>query len=103
MYKWFVTNDGGFMAMNENVSSGKWSEIKGEVRKAWGQLSDDEIEKTKGDPKALGSLIEQRYGHAKEKYGSKLADIFKRFETDKTKTENMNSVPEVKDSMKDSN
>ncbi len=71
------------MTMNENVVKGKWLEIKGEVRKAWGKLTDDELEKTAGDRKAIGGLIQQRYGDEQEKYESKLSDIFKKFEDKK--------------------
>jgi len=71
------------MGPNENILKGKWREIKGEVQKAWGKLTDDELEQTKGDMKAIGGLIQQRYGEAQEKQSQKLADIFKRFESKK--------------------
>lgn len=68
--------------LNENTVSGKWLEIKGEVQKAWGKLTSDELEQTKGDMKAISGLILQRYGAAQENYTQKLSDIFARF-TDK--------------------
>ena len=68
------------MNLNENSIKGKWLEIKGDIQKAWGKLTDDELDKTKGDLKAIGGLIQQRYGEAQDNYGSKLAGIFKRFE-----------------------
>ncbi len=76
---------------NESVVKGKWREIKGEVQKAWGKLSDDELEKTKGDVKAIGGLIQQRYGKTKEDYSKKLSNIFERFEEHKEK-----AVKEIK-------
>jgi uncharacterized protein YjbJ (UPF0337 family) len=71
------------MRPNENKVKGKWLEIKGEVRKAWGKLTDDELEKTAGDMNAIGGLIQQRYGDAQEKYEQKLSNIFEKFETSK--------------------
>lgn len=68
------------MAINENIVKGKWLEIKGEVQKNWGKLTDDELEKTKGDMKAIGGLIQQRYGEAQKDYNKKLDSIFHRFE-----------------------
>ena len=68
---------------NENTIKGKWLEIKGDVQKAWGKLTDDELEQTKGDMKSLGGLIQQRYGQEQGAYGKKLEDIFKRFEANK--------------------
>lgn len=37
------------MKFNENTIKGKWLEIKGEIQKSWGKLTDDEIDKTQGD------------------------------------------------------
>lgn len=65
--------------MNKNVIQGKWTEIKGEVRKAWGRLTDDELEKTKGDLTAIRGLIQQKYGKTQDDSGKKLSGIFSRF------------------------
>ncbi len=74
------------MTVNENTIKGKWLEMKGDIQKAWGKLTDDELEKTKGDMKAIGGLIQQRYGETQNSYSKKLSDIFKRFETKKDET-----------------
>lgn len=74
------------MSLNENTIKGKWLEIKGDVQKAWGKLTDDELDKTKGDMKAIGGLIQQRYGETQDSYNKKLSDIFHRFETKASNT-----------------
>ncbi len=71
------------MNINENIIKGKWLEIKGDIQKTWGKLTDDELEKTKGDIKAIGGLIQQRYGEAQDNYKKKISDIISRFETKK--------------------
>ena len=81
--------------MNENTINGKWLEIKGEVQKAWGKLTDDELTKTKGDMKAIGGLIQQKYADEKESYRDKLSNIFKRYEDRKEST-----IQGVKNSLK---
>lgn len=65
--------------MNQNQISGKWKELKGEIRNQWGKLTDDEIESTKGNLTAISGLIEQRYGDAKESSSEKLRSLFDRF------------------------
>ena len=65
--------------MNQNQISGKWKELKGEIRNQWGKLTDDEIESTKGNLTAISGLIEQRYGDAKESSSTKLQSLFERF------------------------
>lgn len=74
------------MALNENTIKGKWLEIKGEVQKAWGKLTDDDLEKTKGDIKSIGGLIQQKYGNAQQDSRERLDGIFKRFEDKKDTT-----------------
>lgn len=76
------------MTLNENTIKGKWLEMKGELQKSWGKLTDSELDQTKGDMKAIGGLIQQRYGEAQETYGKKLADIFKKSESTKDKITN---------------
>ncbi|MEK6773010.1 MAG: CsbD family protein [Bdellovibrionota bacterium] len=83
------------MRLNEDTIKGKWLEIKGDIQKAWGKLTDDELDKTKGDAKAIGGLIQQRYGDAKESYQNRLTDIFQRFEDKKDQR-----VEDVKKSLK---
>lgn len=75
--------------------SGKWLEIKGDIQKAWGNLTDDELEKTKGDMKSIQGLIQQKYGKAKDDSEKKLSDIFNRFGDKKDHT-----VDKVKNSLK---
>lgn len=43
--------------MNENTIKGHWLEIKGDIQKAWGRLTDSELDQTKGDAKAISGLI----------------------------------------------
>lgn len=80
---------------NENMLKGKWLEIKGDIQKAWGKLTDDELEQTKGDMKSIGGLIQQKYGQEQGAYGKKLEDIFKTF-----KAEKENAVDSIKTSLK---
>jgi len=61
--------------MNQDVLKGKWNEIKGEIRKTWGNLTGDEIEKTKGDFKSIHGLIQQKYGDTNESITQRLGRI----------------------------
>ena len=82
--------------MNNDTIKGKWLEIKGDIQKAWGNLTDDELEKTKGDLKSIQGLIQQKYGQAQESYTQKLSDIFGRYEDKKDK-----AVDSVKSKLKE--
>ncbi|MBK9322845.1 MAG: CsbD family protein [Bdellovibrionaceae bacterium] len=84
------------MKANQNVIKGHWLEMKGEIQKAWGRLTDDELEQTKGDMKAVGGLIQQKYGKAEDKTERILSEIYQRFEETKDK-----SISALKDKLRD--
>lgn len=84
--------------MNEQTVKGKWKEIKGEIQKAWGNLTGDELEKTKGDATAISGLIQQKYGAKKDEVSDKLSGIFERF-SDKVS----DKAEQVKENLRESN
>lgn len=52
--------------MNTEQLKGKWTQLKGEVLKRWGELTNDDLDIIAGEKdKLVGKLIE-RYGLAKE-------------------------------------
>jgi len=83
------------VVLNEDTIKGKWMELRGDIQKAWGKLTNDELDKTKGDLTAIGGLIQQRYGEKKEAYSQKLSDIAKRYQVEKD-----GAVESVKDKLR---
>ncbi|NJM09889.1 MAG: CsbD family protein [Bdellovibrionaceae bacterium] len=65
--------------MDKNIFEGKWHEFKGEIRKAWGNITGDELESTKGDVESISGLIQQKYGHSKDEVSKKLTEMKNRF------------------------
>lgn len=65
--------------MNKDIIEGKWKEIKGDLRKAWGNITDDEWEQTKGDATAIAGILQKRYGFAKDEAESKVSRVFDRY------------------------
>ena len=61
--------------MNENQWEGKWDPMKGKLRQAYGDLSDDELEGAKGDREELVGRIKEKYGDTKESIDQKLDEI----------------------------
>jgi len=45
---------------------GSWKQVRGEARKAWGKLTDDELEEIRGRRDILAGKVQQHYGIAKE-------------------------------------
>ncbi len=52
--------------MNTDVLKGKWTQMKGNVRKQWGKLTDDDVDQVQGDAEILQGRIQERYGRTKE-------------------------------------
>ena len=52
--------------MNKNQLEGKWEQLKGNVQKKWGELTDDDLDVIKGNAKVLAGKIQERYGIEKE-------------------------------------
>lgn len=65
--------------LNENVVKGKWNEFKGELQKAWGRLTDDEVESAKGDLNALSGIVQRKYGLGQEEVRKRMNDMISRF------------------------
>lgn len=52
--------------MNAEIFKGKWKEIKGDVRRRWGKLTDNEVEEIAGTEEMLIGLLQKSYGYARE-------------------------------------
>lgn len=63
--------------MDKDTFKGKWKQLKGNAQKKWGELTDDDIDKVKGDSKILAGKLQERYGMTKEE-AEKEVDDFKR-------------------------
>jgi uncharacterized protein YjbJ (UPF0337 family) len=49
-----------------NQVEGNWKQLRGEVRKAWGWLTDDEFEEIRGRRDVLAGKVQEHYGIAQE-------------------------------------
>ena len=45
--------------------AGRWKQIKGEARKQWADLTDDDLEYVNGEREKLIGKIQERYGKAR--------------------------------------
>jgi len=46
--------------------AGKWKQVRGEAKKKWGRLTDNELMQINGDREILAGKIQEKYGIAKE-------------------------------------
>lgn len=57
--------------MNKETTQGDWKILKGKIQKAWGKLTDDQIESAKGDLQKLEGEIQKAYGLKQEEASKK--------------------------------
>jgi uncharacterized protein YjbJ (UPF0337 family) len=63
--------------MNWDQVSGKWSQVKGDIRQKWGKLTDNDLEVAAGSKDKFVGRIQERYGIAKEEAQQQLDDWLK--------------------------
>jgi uncharacterized protein YjbJ (UPF0337 family) len=54
------------MQMNWDVVEGKWKQIKGDVKRQWGKLTDDDLDVIEGNRDKLVGKIQESYGIGKD-------------------------------------
>ena len=52
--------------MNKDTLKGQWKQFRGQVRKQWGKLTDDDIDQMQGNAEQLVGKIQERYGRTRE-------------------------------------
>ncbi len=52
--------------MNSEQMKGKWNQLKGEAKKQWGNLTDDDLLRIEGNRDKFVGVLQERYGKAKE-------------------------------------
>ena len=62
--------------MNEDILKGKWKQFKGEVKKQWADLTDDDLNRVEGEYDQLVGRIQERYGYSREQAEREVNDFF---------------------------
>jgi uncharacterized protein YjbJ (UPF0337 family) len=52
--------------MNKDIFEGNWKQLKGEVQKQWGKLTDDHMDQINGSREKLAGTLQKTYGIARE-------------------------------------
>lgn len=63
------------MGSHTQQFEGKWDQMKGRVKEAWGDLTDDEVDQTEGKWDRLVGTIKEKTGEARETIEEKLRQM----------------------------
>ncbi len=82
--------------MNSDILKGKWNQIKGDVKKSFGKLTDDDMLVIEGDATKATGILQERYGYSREEAEKKWNELTSRFGGDAAAMKH-----DVKDAVKD--
>ena len=68
--------------MTDMVFQGKWNQLKGEVKKQWAKLTDDDVDALQGEGEKLIGKLQERYGYTKQQAEQEVTKFMKRFDKD---------------------
>lgn len=51
--------------MTQDMFKGSWKQLKGNVKKQWGKLTDDDLTEIDGNRDVLIGKLQERYGYSK--------------------------------------
>ncbi len=64
------------MGMNWDIIKGQWNQMKGEARKQWGKLTDDDWDVAAGERDKLYGRLQERYGWTREEAEREVDNFF---------------------------
>jgi uncharacterized protein YjbJ (UPF0337 family) len=68
-------NDKSFTTMNETTLKGGWNEMKGKIKQAYGDLTDDDLTYQEGKEDEMWGKVQQKTGKTKDEINKAIADL----------------------------
>lgn len=65
--------------MNKEIFDGKWEEVKGKMKQAWGKLTDDDFTQIEGNHQEIYGKLKQYYGYGKDEAERSINDFKNKF------------------------
>lgn len=61
--------------MSSPILKAQWKQLRGEIKKRWGKLTDDQLDQVAGDWDKFVGLLQESFGYTKEKAEAEIADL----------------------------
>ncbi|GAB2569784.1 CsbD family protein [Spirosoma areae] len=61
--------------MNETTIKGGWNELKGKIKQAYGDLTDDDLTYEEGKEDEMWGKVQQKTGKTKDEINKTIADL----------------------------
>ena len=66
--------------MNEDILKGRWNQMQGDLKKWWGRLTDDDIQRIEGSKEKLAGILQERYGYSRQAAEEQVAMFLEKVE-----------------------
>ncbi len=66
--------------MNDDILKGKWNQLKGQVKRQWGKLTDDDLNMIEGTHDEILGLMQERYGWERNRAETEWSDFIRNLE-----------------------
>lgn len=63
--------------MNSDILKGKWKQLRGSAKQAWGKLTDDDLDQIEGNKDKLIGKIQEKYGYSREQAEMEVNNFYK--------------------------
>ena len=60
--------------MNSDIAEGKWKQMKGSIQAKWGEITDDDFARIKGNRDQLVGIVQEKYGKDKDRVRKEVND-----------------------------
>lgn len=64
--------------MNSDILKGNWKQLRGEIQKQWGKLTNDDLDVIEGEYEKLVGRIQERYGYDRDRARREVDVYFER-------------------------
>lgn len=61
--------------MNKDIFEGKWEEVKGNMKRAWGKLTDDDLKVIEGTHQEIFGKLQKHYGYTRDEAEKAVKDF----------------------------
>jgi uncharacterized protein YjbJ (UPF0337 family) len=65
--------------IDENLLKGKWNQIKGQIKQQWGDLTDDDIDRIRGNREEMIGVLQEKYGKSEAEAEQEIDQFLKAF------------------------
>ena len=70
--------------MNQDILEGKWKQLRGEAKKFWGRLTDDDLDLAAGKLDVMAGKLQERYGYSRAQAEAEIERFVREVESRKS-------------------